>query len=79
MLEPLLDGQPNLSLSERAIYIGIGLGLAAAGARPRPNPLLNVFALAGGSYLAWCGYQGRSPLKAAFSEGDQRRLAASAT
>ena len=78
MLEPLLNGEANLSVSERAIYMGVGLGLAAAGARPRPNPLLNVLALAGGSYLAWCGYQGRCPVKAAFS-GEQRRLSASAT
>jgi hypothetical protein len=54
----------NLSWSERAIYIAVGLGLTAAGAKPRPNPLLNVLALAGGSYLAWRGYVGQCPLKA---------------
>ncbi|WP_425311778.1 YgaP family membrane protein [Microvirga massiliensis] len=56
--------EQNLSWSERAIYIAVGLGLAAAGAKPRPNPLLNVLALAGGSYLAWRGYVGQCPLKA---------------
>ncbi|QFU18166.1 DUF2892 domain-containing protein [Microvirga thermotolerans] len=50
---------------ERAAYIVAGLGLAAAGAKPRPNPLLNVAALLGGSYLAWRGYVGNCPVKAA--------------
>ena len=66
---PLFGGQPNLSTSERAIYIALGLGIAAAGAKPRPNPLLNVLALAGGSYLAWSGYQGHCPVKAALVDG----------
>jgi threonine/homoserine/homoserine lactone efflux protein len=65
MFEGLFDGRPNLSMGERAIYIALGLGIAAAGAKPRPNPLLNVLTLAGGSYLAWTGYQGRCPVKAA--------------
>jgi threonine/homoserine/homoserine lactone efflux protein len=71
MLEPLLNGNPNLSLTERAIYIVGGLALAAAGARPRPNPLLNVLALAGGAYLAWCGSQGRCSAKALLSDAYQ--------
>lgn len=58
----------NLSLSERAIYVAVGLGLAAAGAKPRPNPLLNVLALAGGSYLAYTGYTGACPVKAAIAD-----------
>ena len=58
------NDEPNLSWSERAMYIAVGLGLAAAGAKPRPNPLLNVLALAGGSYLAWRGYVGQCPVKA---------------
>ena len=61
----LMSGEPNLSTSERAIYIVAGLGLAAAGVKPRPNPLLNVIALLGGSYLAWRGYVGNCPVKAA--------------
>ena len=65
MLAPLFAGQPNLSLTQRGLYIAAGLGLAAAGAQPRPNPLLNVIALTGGAYLAWSGYQGRCPVKAA--------------
>lgn len=68
MLAPLFDTKPNLSTGERAIYIGLGLGIAAAGAQPRPNPLLNVLALATGSYLAWSGYQGRCPVKAVLVE-----------
>jgi hypothetical protein len=60
---PSFGGPKNLSLGERAIYVAAGLGIAAAGARPRPNPLLNVLALAAGSYLAWSGYQGRCPVK----------------
>jgi threonine/homoserine/homoserine lactone efflux protein len=59
----LSQGPKNLSLGERAAYIAAGLGLAASAARPRPNPLLNVLALAAGSYLAWTGAQGRCPVK----------------
>jgi len=59
------DDRPNLSMTERALYVAIGLGLAAAAAKPRPNPLLNVLALAGGSYLAWRGVKGQCPVKAA--------------
>ena len=55
----------KLTAAERAAYIIAGLGLAAAGAKPRPNPLLNIVALAGGSYLAWRGYVGTCPIKAA--------------
>ena len=47
----LFEGEQNLSLPERAVYIATGLGLAAAGAKPRPNPLLNVLALAGGAFI----------------------------
>jgi threonine/homoserine/homoserine lactone efflux protein len=65
IVDSLFSGEPNLSTTQRAIYIALGLGMAAAGAQPRPNPLLNVLALAGGSYLAWSGYQGRCPVKAA--------------
>jgi threonine/homoserine/homoserine lactone efflux protein len=71
MLEPLFDGRPNLSTSQRAAYVALGLGIAAAGARPRPNPLLNILALAAGSYLAWSGYQGRCPVKATLFDGAQ--------
>jgi len=61
----LMNGEPNLSMTERSLYMLAGLGLAAAAAKPRPNPLLNVLALAGGSYLAWRGYMGQCPVKAA--------------
>ena len=54
----MIDGEPNLSTVERGAYMLAGLGLAAAAAKPRPNPLLNILALAGGSYLAWRGYVG---------------------
>jgi hypothetical protein len=59
----LPSGPKNLSLGERAVYIVAGLGMAAAGAKPRPNPLLNVLALAAGSYLAWSGVHGSCPVK----------------
>ena len=72
MLESFSNGNPNPSFGERAIYVGLGLGLAAAGARPRPNPLLNVLALAPGSYLAWCGYQGRCPAKATLFDASRQ-------
>jgi threonine/homoserine/homoserine lactone efflux protein len=62
------QGEANLSLGERTIYVVAGLGLAALGAKPRPNPLLNVVALAGGAYLAWSGYEGRCVVKKALRE-----------
>ena len=68
-LASLFEGQPNLSMTQRAMYVAGGLGLAAAGAKPRPNPLLNVLAIAAGSYLAWSGYEGRCPVKAALFDG----------
>jgi threonine/homoserine/homoserine lactone efflux protein len=63
----LMNGEPNLSTTERSVYMLAGLGLAAAAAKPRPNPLLNILALAGGSYLAWRGYMGQCPVKAALT------------
>jgi hypothetical protein len=66
----LMNGEPNLSTTERGIYMIAGLGLAAAAAKPRPNPLLNVLALAGGSYLAWRGYVSNCPVKAALMGSD---------
>jgi threonine/homoserine/homoserine lactone efflux protein len=70
----LMNGEPNLSTTERGAYMLAGLGLAAAAAKPRPNPLLNILALAGGSYLAWRGYVGQCPVKAALtgSSGSSR-------
>jgi hypothetical protein len=72
----LFEGERNLSFGERAAYMAAGLGIAAAGAKPRPNLLLNVLALAGGAMLAWAGYVGRCPVKAALIDGrsPQRRL-----
>ncbi len=68
----------NLNASQRALYMVAGLGLAAAGVTPRPNPLLNVLALASGAYLAWRGYEGSCPVKAALFDGghDQEFLPA---
>ncbi len=66
----LMSGEPNLSTTERSVYMLAGLGLAAAAAKPRPNPLLNILALAGGSYLAWRGYVGNCPVKAALTGSD---------
>lgn len=45
-----------------------GLGLAAAAAKPRHNVLVSVLALLGGSYLAWRGYVGNCPVKAALMD-----------
>jgi len=63
----LTNGEPNLSTTERGVYMLAGLGLAATAAKPRPNPLLSILALAGGSYLAWRGYVGNCPVKAALT------------
>ncbi|MGO4386561.1 YgaP-like transmembrane domain [Microvirga sp. 2YAF29] len=62
-----MSEEQNLSTVERGAYMVVGLGLAAAAAKPRPNPLLNLLALAGGSYLAWRGYVGNCPVKAALA------------
>jgi hypothetical protein len=67
----LSGGEPNLTTGERAIYILAGLGLAAASLKPRPNPLLNILTLVGGSYLAWRGYLGNCPVKAAIMGPDR--------
>jgi len=72
----LMSGEPNLSTVERSAYMLAGLGLAAAAAKPRPNPLLNILALLGGSYLAWRGYVGNCPVKAALTGShDSGRIA----
>ena len=72
----LMNGEPNLSTTERGAYMLAGLGLAAAAVKPRPNPLLSVLALLGGSYLAWRGYVGNCPVKAALvgSDGSSGRI-----
>lgn len=57
----------NLQWGERSLSVVVGLALAAAAAKPRPNPLLNIAALAIGSYLAYRGATGYCPLKAAVS------------
>ncbi|WP_230533441.1 YgaP-like transmembrane domain [Microvirga roseola] len=69
----MTKGEPNLSTTERAAYIVAGLGLAAAAVKPRPNPLLNLLALAGGSYIAWRGYLGSCPVKAALVDSGHSR------
>lgn len=72
----IFGGRPNLSTTERALYMVGGLGLAAAATKPRPNPLLNVIALLGGAAIAYSGYVGHCPVKAAISdEGSRDRLA----
>ncbi|MBF9234477.1 DUF2892 domain-containing protein [Microvirga sp. BT350] len=60
-----MDTEPNLTTAERAAYIVTGLALAAASVKPRPNHILSVLALVSGSYLAWRGYVGSCPIKAA--------------
>jgi threonine/homoserine/homoserine lactone efflux protein len=70
----LFGGQSNLTWGQRAAYVVGGLGLAAAGVQPRPNPLLNVIALVGGSYLAYSGYKGHCPAKAALFDSSQGNI-----
>lgn len=72
MLPDMLDGNPVLSAGERTVSVIVGLLIAAAGAKPRPNMLLNVAALAAGSYLAYRGATGYCPIKAALT--GSRRL-----
>ena len=67
MLPDLLSGSPELSTGERTVSVIVGLMIAAAGARQRPNVLLNLAALAAGSYLAYRGATGYCPIKAALT------------
>lgn len=77
--DSIFGGEPNLSLTERGIFVAAGLGLAAAAAQPRPNKVLSLLALLGGSYLAWRGAVGQCPIKAALVEngiiGSDRQIA----
>ena len=59
-----------LSFSERAAAVVVGLGLAAAAAKPRPNKFLSALALAAGSYIAWRGATGRSPIMGMLRDRD---------
>lgn len=73
VLSEITSGDPHLSFGERAISVVLGLGLAAAATKPRPNPLLNLLALAGGSYLAYRGATGYCPVKAALADQGRHR------
>ena len=53
----------QMSFAERAASVALGLGLAAVAARPRPNKGLSALALIAGSYLAWRGATGRTPIE----------------
>jgi hypothetical protein len=74
LLSDFTSGDPRLTLVERAVSVAAGLFLAAAATKPRPNPLLNILALAGGSYLAYRGATGYCLVKAALADhrGDAR-------
>lgn len=67
-LSDLRSGNPDLSAGERFISIVAGLFLASSSLKPRPNMLLNVLALAAGSYLAYRGATGYCPVKAALND-----------
>ena len=56
--------EQNVSLGERSLSVIAGLALAAAATRPRRNPLLNIAALAVGSYLAYRGATGHCAIRA---------------
>lgn len=63
----LVPHHQNISMGERSLSVVGGLAMAAAAATPRPNPLLNVIALALGSYLAYRGATGYCPIKASLT------------
>jgi uncharacterized membrane protein len=65
---------PEMSTAERAASVVAGMMLAAAGAKPRPNKLLNVAALAAGSYLAYRGATGHCPIKGALTGARSLRV-----
>ena len=70
-LEHLLDGDRNMSMTERAVSVALGLGLAAASIR-RPNAI-GFAALLGGAALAVRGAYGHCPVKAALGYGENER------
>jgi len=61
-LEDDFDDPATLTFPERTAAVVLGLGLAAVAAKPRPNKFLSALALAAGSYIAWRGATGRSPI-----------------
>ncbi len=67
-LPDVLSGKPELSTVERALSVVGGLFLASASMKQRPNSLLNILALAAGSYLAYRGATGYCPVKAALND-----------
>jgi hypothetical protein len=71
-LAHILDGERNMSMTERAVSVALGLGLAAASVG-RPNPVLGFAALLGGAALAVRGLYGHCPVKAALGQGETPR------
>ena len=69
MIEDIFSGEPNLSMTERAVSVALGLGIAAAAAQPRPNKLLSLAALVVGVGLAVRGAAGHCAVKAAAAGG----------
>ena len=69
MIEDIFSGEPNLSMTERAVSVALGLGIAAAAAQPRPNKLLSLAALVVGVGLAVRGATGHCAVKAVTAGG----------
>lgn len=69
MIEDIFSGEPNLSMTERAVSVALGLGIAAAAAQPRPNKLLSLAALVVGVGLAVRGATGHCAAKAVTAGG----------
>lgn len=65
----IFGGEPNLSMTERAVSVALGLGLAAAAAQPRPNLWLSFGALVVGVGLALRGATGHCPVKSLTHRG----------
>lgn len=62
------DADPHLSSGERILSVLVGLGLTSLAAQPRSNVFVSIFALAGGSYLAYRGATGFCPVKASLND-----------
>jgi len=69
MIEDIFSGEPNLSMTERAVSVALGLGIAAAAAQPRPNKFLSLAALVVGVGLAVRGATGHCAVKAVAGGG----------
>ncbi|OHV17678.1 hypothetical protein BK022_04130 [Methylorubrum extorquens] len=69
MIEDIFSGEPNLSMTERAVSVALGLASPPRRPSPRPNKLLSLAALVVGVGLAVRGATGHCAVKAVTAGG----------